>query len=280
MSILHKKISALIKISRPLNVLIAFLTIYIAAAVTAGLQVNRNVFLAAISTALITIGANVINDIFDVDIDRINKPQRALPARKLSRSEALAYFITVYLAGWVVAALINVSMFLIAFSVGILLIFYSIRFKRTILLGNLVVSFTTAVAFVYGGLAVDRIKETLFPAVFAFLFHFGREIIKDLQDIDGDRQAGAVTFAVKYGHRPSFYLTLSVFLVLILVTLIPYILKIYGLSYLLVVVVGIYPVLAWVIYVTWKAPQPKNLGRLSTILKVDMLVGLLAIYVG
>jgi geranylgeranylglycerol-phosphate geranylgeranyltransferase len=280
MSSLHKKISALIKISRPLNVLIAFLTIYIAAAVTAGLQVNRNVFLAAISTALITIGANVINDIFDVDIDRINKPQRALPARKLSRSEALAYFITVYLAGWVVAALINVSMFLIAFSVGILLIFYSIRFKRTILLGNLVVSFTTAVAFVYGGLAVDRIKETLFPAVFAFLFHFGREIIKDLQDIDGDRQAGAVTFAVKYGHRPSFYLTLSVFLVLILVTLIPYILKIYGLSYLLVVVVGIYPVLAWVIYVTWKAPQPKNLGRLSTILKVDMLVGLLAIYVG
>ncbi len=277
---LYKKISALIEISRPLNVLIAFLTIFIAAAVTGGLQINRTVLLAAISTALITVGANVINDIFDVAIDRINKPHRPLPAKKLSLNEALAFFIMVYLVGWVIAAMINVTMFLIALFIGILLIFYSIRFKRTILFGNLVVSFTTAVAFVYGGLAVGRIKETFFPAVFAFLFHFGREVIKDLQDTEGDRQAGAVTFAVKYGHQPSFYLTLSVFLILIVVTLIPYILKIYNLSYLLVVIFGIYPVLGLVLYVTWKIPEPKNLGLMSTILKADMLVGLVAIYVG
>ncbi len=281
MSNLYKKISALFEISRPLNVLIAFLTIFIAAAVAAGgLQINREVVLAAISTALITIGANVINDIFDVAIDRINKPYRPLPAGKLSRNEALVYFLLVYAAGWLIAALINVTMFLIALIIGILLVFYSVWYKRTILFGNLVVSFATAVAFVYGGLAVGRIAETFFPAVFAFLFHFGREVIKDLQDTNGDRQAGAVTFAVKYGHKPSFYLTLVVFLVLIIVTLIPYILRIYNLAYLLVVIFGIYPVIGLVLYVTWKTTEQKKLGWMSTILKIDMLVGLLAIYVG
>jgi len=278
---LYKKISALFEISRPLNVLIAFLTILIAAAVAAGgLQINREVLLAAISTALITIGANVINDIFDVAIDRINKPYRPLPAGKLSRNEALVYFLLVYAAGWLIAALINVTMFLIAIIIGILLVFYSVWYKRTILFGNMVVSFASAMAFVYGGLAVGRIEETFFPAVFAFLFHFGREVIKDLQDTNGDRQAGAVTFAVKYGHKPSFYLTLVVFLVLIVVTLIPYILRIYNLAYLLVVIFGIYPVMGLVLYVTWKTTEQKKLGLMSTILKIDMLVGLLAIYVG
>jgi len=278
---LFKKISALFVISRPLNVLIAFLTILIAAAVAAGrLQIDRQVLLAAVSTAMITIGANVVNDIFDVAIDRINKPRRPLPAGELTVQEAWIYFIAVYLAGWIIAALINTTMFLIAFFIGILLIFYSTRYKRTILLGNLVVSFVSAVAFVYGGLAVGRIKETIFPAIFAFLFHLGREIIKDLQDTDGDRQAGAITFAVKYGHKPSFFLTLAVFLILLVITLIPYILKIYHLAYLLVVALGVYPVMALVLYVTWKSPAPKKLGQMSTILKLDMLIGLIAIYVG
>jgi len=274
------KITALFEISRPSNVLIAFLTIFIAAAVTKGLQLNLDILLAAVSTALITIGANVINDICDVIIDKINKPGRPLPAGKLSRREALLYFSVVYILGWILAAWINISMFFIAFSVSILLIFYSLKFKRTILLGNLIVSFTTAMAFIYGGLAVNRIQATIFPAIFAFLFHFGREIIKDLQDVHGDQQAGAITFPVKFGHKPSVYLTLLVFLILILLTLIPYILTIYSLTYLLVVIFGIYPVLGLVLYIAWKTPEPKNLGLASNILKADMLVGLLAIYVG
>jgi len=280
MSQFIKKICTFIDIARPSNVLIAFLTIFIAAAVARGPILNQDVFFAAISTALITIGANVINDIFDVAIDRINKPTRPLPAEKLTRSEALAFFILVYLLSWIFAVLINGTMFLVAFSVSILLILYSAKFKRTILFGNFIVSFTTALAFVYGGLAVGRIRATLFPAAFAFLFHFGREIIKDMQDVAGDQNAGAITFAVKYGHRASFLLTLLVFLLLIIVTLLPYILDMYNIFYLLVIVVGIYPVLALVLYVAWRAPEPDKLGKVSMLLKADMLVGLVAIYFG
>jgi geranylgeranylglycerol-phosphate geranylgeranyltransferase len=280
MSYAVNKIYAFFELSRPLNVLIAFLTIFIAAAVTGEFRLSRDLWLAAFSTACIMIGANVINDIYDLGIDRINKPGRPLPAGKLSVGESWVYFAIVYITGWSIAALINRYMFLIAFSTGIVLIFYSVKFKRTILLGNMIVSFTTALAFIYGGLAAGRVEATYFPALFAFLFHFGREVIKDLQDIQGDRQAGAVTFPVRYGHKPSFMLTLTIFLILILVTLIPYILKIYSSAYLLVVGLGIYPVLAWVLYITWKTPQPKALGTASMMLKLDMFIGLLAIFVG
>ena len=179
------KLSAFIHISRPSNVLIAFLSIVIAAAVAGSLQPWVNVLLAAFSAALITIGANVINDYFDIQIDAINKPHRPLPSGLLSKREAFFYFILVYLSAWTLAFSIGQVMFIIAFLIGILLFFYSFKLKRTVLWGNIVVSFSTAMAFIYGGLAVDRLEGTWFPAAFAFLYHFGREIIKDIQDMEG-----------------------------------------------------------------------------------------------
>jgi geranylgeranylglycerol-phosphate geranylgeranyltransferase len=274
------KLIAYIHISRPSNVLIAFLSIIIAAAVAGSIQPLKNVFLAAISAALITIGANVINDYFDIQIDRINKPHRPLPSGRLSKGEALSYFFVVYAIGWIISSFISLAMFFIAVVIAILLFFYSFKLKRTILWGNLVVSFSTAMAFIYGGLAVFHAEGTIFPAIFAFLYHFGREIIKDIQDITGDKTEGAKTFAVTYGLRRALWLTTSIFIVLIIVTIIPYILDIYGKSYILIVVIGIYPVIAFVLYRSWKYTISKNLGLMSDILKADMLIGLLAIYLG
>lgn len=274
------KLIAFIHISRPSNVLIAFLSVVIAAAVAGSLQPWVHVLLAAFSAALITIGANVINDYFDIQIDAINKPHRPLPSGLLSKKDAFFYFILVYLSAWVLALSIGPVMFVIAFLIGILLFFYSFKLKRTVLWGNIVVSFSTAMAFIYGGLAVDRLEGTWFPAAFAFLYHFGREIIKDIQDMEGDKREGVVTYAIKYGLKQSLRLTTVIFIVLIVVTLIPYILHIYGIIYLLVIIFGIYPVLAFVVYRSWKYPNPHNLGVMSNILKANMLVGLMAIYFG
>jgi 4-hydroxybenzoate polyprenyltransferase len=171
-------------------------------------------------------------------------------------------------------------MFCIASSISILLFFYSFKLKKMVLWGNLVVSFSTAMAFVYGGLAVDLVNGTWFAAGFAFLFHLGREIIKDMQDVRGDKTYGAITFPVKYGFNSALALTSLVFALLVILTIIPYILNIYGLKYFFVVLIGIYPVLILVLYKSWKKPDPDNLGLMSNILKADMLIGLLAIYLG
>lgn len=273
------KILSLIRLSRPINVFISFLTIIIAAELAGGLSPLQNVILAGLSAALITIGANVINDYFDIDIDRINKPNRPLAANTVSKSAALVYFVIVYLIAWYFAFFIDIWMFIIAVATSIILFFYSFRLKRTILWGNLTVSLTTALAFVYGGLAVGHFIETLFPAAFAFQFHLGREILKDIQDVEGDRQAGAITFPIKYGFDLSFRLMRIVFIVLVFLTAIPYILDIYSLRYFMVICLGIYPVLAFVWYDSRLDNSPKNLGFLNNLLKADMIIGLLAIYV-
>ena len=272
------KILALIQLSRPVNVFISFLTIIIAAELAGGLSPLQNVILAAISAALITIGANVINDYYDIDIDRINKPNRPLAANIVSKHAALVYFVIVYLLAWYLAYRIDILMFAIAATTSILLFFYSFRLKRTILWGNLTVSLSTALAFVYGGLAVGHFKETLFPAAFAFLFHLGREILKDTQDVEGDKKAGAITYPIKYGYDSSIRLMTIVFIVLVFLTAIPYISGIYSLRYFMIICLGIYPVLAFVWYKSRLDNSPKNLGFLSNLLKADMIIGLLAIY--
>jgi 4-hydroxybenzoate polyprenyltransferase len=98
--------------------------------------------------------------------------------------------------------------------------------------------------------------------------------------MEGDKREGVVTYAIKHGLKQSLRLTTVIFIVLIVVTLIPYILHIYGIIYLFVIIFGIYPVLAFVVYRSWKYPNPHNLGVMSNILKANMLVGLMAIYFG
>lgn len=260
--------------------MIAALTIFVAAIVAGSLQPIGNVLLAAISTALITAGANVINDYFDIDIDKINKPKRPLVSENLKPGEAFNFFVILYLAGWICAVYIHWAMFIIALVIGILMFLYSYKLKRTILWGNLIVSFATATAFIYGGLAVNRIEATLFPACFAFLYHFGREILKDIQDIDGDKREGLLTFPIKYGIKSSINLILFIYILLIVSTIIPYILQVYSIKYLLIILLGVYPIIILVLYKIIKMPEPKNLGNMSNLLKSGMFVGLFAIYLG
>lgn len=275
-----KKLKYLFVLTRPDNVFIAFLTIWVAAIVSGGIDPVYNLTLAAFSAALITIGANLINDIFDIEIDRINKPDRPLPAGKVTVREAMVLFVCVYALAWVLAAVISMTMLSIAIGFGVLLILYSYIFKRMVLIGNLVVSISTAAAFIYAGMAVDRIEGTIFPAVFSFFYHFGREVIKDLQDVEGDAANGAVTFAIRYGTRASLMLISANFILLIILTLIPYITEQYGNIYLIIILSGIYPVVIWVVMRCWQSPVPATLGTMSNILKANMLVGLLAIYFG
>ena len=105
-------------------------------------------------------------------------------------------------------------------------------------------------------------------------------VIKDIEDIEGDQRDGAYTLAVRYGAKVAARLILLVFVVLVVVTILPYILEIYGKFYMIIITFGIYPVLAIVWYQARTNPVPHRMGLMSNIMKLDMLVGLAAIYVG
>ncbi len=270
----------LVLLSRPLNVVIAAVSIFIAALITGAMQWNFKLLLAILSAAGITAGANIVNDIYDVEIDRINKHDRLIPSGKVRLLEAKIGFAFVYSLSLILAALSGWAMFVLATGVALLLIAYSGYFKRTVLLGNTIVSLTSALAFIYGAMAVNQWKAGIIPAVFAFMFHFGREVIKDMQDIEGDLMGNAVTFPAKYGFKKSILLVNIIFILLIGVTIVPYILGIYDHGYLLVVIFGVDTLLLYITIRLWQQHQYHHLGRWSFILKIDMLVGLLAIYMG
>jgi geranylgeranylglycerol-phosphate geranylgeranyltransferase len=276
----NKFINSIIAISRPANVLISMISIFVAAFITGTLHPAINVLLACISGGLIAAGANTINDYFDLEIDRINKPKRPLVAGKLLSSQALIIALFEFAVGSLLALFIGFLAFIIAFSISLLLFLYSYRLKRLPLIGNLAVSFSTGMAFIYGGIAVHRVVETLIPAIFAFFYHFGREIIKDIQDREGDTSEKARTFPIIYGNRLSLILTTLNFALLTVLVFLPFLFGWYGIKYILVILFGVYPVIFFSVWSMWRNQTPGNLGFISNLLKADMLVGLLAIYLG
>ena len=266
--------------SRPINVLIALLTILIAAFVTGEFRLQTTLYLACLTAVFMTSGANIVNDIFDIAIDRINKPRRPLPSGLVSIRQAWAYFYAAYALALLAALFSGWPMFLIASLIALLLYLYSTSLKRTILWGNLTVSFSTAMAFIYGAMAVGAWKAGIIPAVFSLLFHFGREIVKDMQDVEGDLADGAVTFPGRYGMIKAIILINIIFFILIVLTIIPYIMDIYSIYYLWVVLLGVDTVLIASALIIWFRHDPSTLGKISHLLKLDMMVGLTAIYLG
>lgn len=274
------KFSGAIQISRPVNVLISFLSIFIAAFITGTIRPIINVLLACFSGGIIMAAANTINDYYDIEIDKINKPKRPLAQGFITPSFAFRLAYIEFGAGILLSALINKAALLVALSVSTVLMLYSYRLKRMSLIGNIAVSFSTAMAFIYGGISVNRVNLTLVPAILAFFFHFGREIIKDIQDMTGDAESYARTFPLLHGKQMALKLVTINYILLLLILPLPYLFHWYNIKYLMTVLFGIYPVLIYSMISMWRNPVPANLGNISNILKADMLMGLLALYLG
>ena len=274
------KLKSYAELTRPVNALIAAASIFIGAFVTGGIEPLWNVMIACLSGMCIAGGGNAVNDYFDAEVDRINRPQRPLPSGRVSRIGTLIFSLILLAAGTLLGSILTWKTGLIALSSSVLLFLYSYKFKMIAVLGNGVVSLIAAMAFIYGGLSVGRFGPTLIPAWFAFLFHFGREIIKDVQDCAGDRVIQAKTLPIRFGVETALIVATYIFILLILSTLVPALFRIYGMAYLIVVVLGVDIPLMHIIRSMWRDSGPANLHRLSLILKVEMLMGLLAIYLG
>lgn len=265
---------------RPINIFIGALTIWVGACLSGAIYPFVKVVLACVSGSLIMAGGNVINDYFDVEIDRVNKPFRPLPSKVVAAKGALSFAIILFALGVFLSIFIFPSAVFVAVITSIGLFFYSAKLKQTVFLGNIAVSLFSASAFVYGGIAVGRWHGALVPAGFAFLFHLGREIIKDIEDQSADKTVSAQTLPLKFGTKTALKVTTVVFLSLILFTFFPYIFGIYEEIYFWVVLIGVDLVIVAALGFMWKHPSPESLRRISATLKADMPIGLLAIYLG
>ncbi len=277
---MNSKFAAYVELTRPLNVLITFLSIAAACVLAGGKSADSlNILFASLAGALIAAGANAINDYFDVDIDRINKPNRPLPRGAVTAAEVWVLWLRLSLVGILLNVFLNSGALLIALIAVVALYAYSAYFKRTVLAGNFLVGTMTGLAFLYGGVVVGDLNRAIIPAIFAFLINVAREIIKDVEDVEGDSKEGASTFPVRYGVKPALVLATMILMTLVATTLVPYYLQMYDLTYLILVLI-VDAAILFVVISMWLNSSPMNLGKLSYILKVNMLIGLVAIFLG
>ncbi|WP_406670382.1 geranylgeranylglycerol-phosphate geranylgeranyltransferase [Methanolobus sp. ZRKC4] len=187
---------------------------------------------------MVTGAGNAINDYFDVEIDRVNKPDRPIPSGKIGLKTALYFSLALFAIGTLIAASINLICGFIALVNSLLLIYYASSLKRTPLLGNIAVGYLTGSTFLFGG-AVFYDKgglESVFVLfLLATLATVAREIVKDIEDIEGDTKDGARTLPIVIGPKKAAYLASAIGLIAVLASPLPYLQSLMGIRYLFIV---------------------------------------------
>ena len=285
-------ISSFVELCRPLNGLIAFLSVWSGAYITDGLlltsdqswwqwfDVNRSVWLVAVAAFLALSAGNSLNDFCDVRIDRINKPKRPIPSGRVSRRQALIFSLILLGSSVQLGYRVNQTAFLIVVGVVSTLVAYAFWLKRTPLIGNLVVGGLTALTFIAGGVAKGITREVFPLAIFAFLFTTAREIVKDLEDLPGDRAQSVATLPLLWGERRAISIALLLIGGGIIFSPIPYLLNWYSWIYLVLMIFGVDLVLVYLGFQLWTNPTQRNCARIQKWMKWNIFVGLLAVCLG
>jgi geranylgeranylglycerol-phosphate geranylgeranyltransferase len=268
-----------VEITRPHNLVVAALTV-LAGWWATGSGVALPLVAACLASVLVAAAGNVVNDCFDAAIDRINKPQRPIPSGRMTVRESRTYAAALALLALACAALAGPLMVTVTLAWSLALLLYSARLKTRFLWGNLTVSLVCASGFPVGAALAGDVRPGLLPAVLAFCFLMGREIVKDVEDLRGDGAAGATTLARRLGASRALQVALLFFLAFALLLPWPYWTAQVNARYLMIMLAGALPLLGWASWSMLRDSSPRNLVRVSWILKIDMFVGVLGFWFG
>jgi 4-hydroxybenzoate polyprenyltransferase len=265
-----------------------------------GIEITLNGFgfsLLVLATICIAAAGNIINDIYDIETDLVNKPERVIVGKTISEKTAYSLFIVFnvigILIGFYLSHLVGRSGFFALFVVvSMLLYIYATYLKQLLLVGNIVISILVAMSLILVGLfellpAITAQNQetqlTFFKiifdyAVFAFLLNLVREMIKDIQDIDGDHKLGMSTLPIIMGRDRATKITFVVACIPLLLVI--YYIATYMYKQLYVVIYFLLFVVAPLIYLIIKlytAETKKDFWFLSNLTKVIMLFGMLSL---
>lgn len=269
---------AYIEILRPHNCLMAALAVAVGGAIASSEPLGPVIALAALVAFLVCGAGNMVNDYFDFELDKINNPSRPLPSGRMSLGFAHAYSLVLFALGIGFSVFINPLALLLAGFNSLLLYLYASKIKKRGGIGkNFTVSYLVASPFLFGGIAVGEPFVTLLLVLLAGLANTSREIIKDIQDYEGDK-AFIATLPRKIGIDRAARLASFILLLIIALSPFPYFLGILNLNYILVVV----PADALFLWVSVNFLRNPISNAVSTqrLIKTGMALGLLAFYAG
>ncbi len=181
--------------------------------------IGIHVYLAALAVVIITIAGNLINDYYDIQTDEVNRPERLIPAGKLNKKQALLISGSLFVIGNILLTIIDFNLLKIGLAATFTLVIYTPFLKRLPLIGNIAVSLLLSLTIIVGALASAaflNLKNSILPSSLIFLISLPREILKDGEDLIGDRKAGLRTFPVAFGIRRTRQLVVFILWILIL----------------------------------------------------------------
>jgi geranylgeranylglycerol-phosphate geranylgeranyltransferase len=239
------KLSALFALGRPFTSLLGAVAIFAAVFVAAGTGITV-LWLTAVLAFLVgftfTSASNALNDYLDRDTDKINHPERPIPSGKISHKTALAYSAILFAVSLVLGAFVawqaGLLSFVVVLAALVLELTYDLTVKKRVkAFGNLFIGLLAVLAFIYGGVIVGNIGPVLFMAAAAFLSITAREVVKDVEDLKGDRNQKSLPKII--GVKNANAIAILLLLVAVALSVVAYYpLELLGIGYFVVVLVA------------------------------------------
>jgi len=227
-------LSGLITLIRPLNSTMVGFAVIVGMVVSGFSKMScLSVALGFLTGFLISGYSMIMNDRYDIEVDRVNNPNRPLVKGSVSIKEAEVAAAALLIMGLATSILLGWLTFLIAALFALIAWLYNYRVKRYGLLGNTLVSASVAIPYIYGAVAIGAADEPLIYllALTSFLAGLGREVVKTICDVKGDEVRDVRSVARVLGAGSAAKLGALFFLLAILTSLLPIMLGIVGLVY-------------------------------------------------
>ncbi len=269
--------NAFLEIIRPKNAVMGVIAVFIVQIVVAFF--TYQIFIAALVVFVIMGAGNALNDYFDCKIDAVNKPERPIPSGRMSKNTAAIYAAVLFMVGVVLAFYMGPLEGIIAALSSILLILYAYKLKKISLVGNASIALLTGLCFIFAGVVVNNINVSSALAFYAFFMTMAREMVKDIEDVEGDKMEGATTFPIIHGKRLAGQISASIMLFASLTSPILYFMGFLTVLYIPVLLIAIVLFLNCA-HSILKDQSIENTKIISRKLKIGMAITFLAFTLG
>jgi geranylgeranylglycerol-phosphate geranylgeranyltransferase len=271
-----RKIKAMIQLIRPELPIAAGLCVMIGSIIATE---NIPTFIQLISGFmwgfLLSSSAMIINDYFDIEVDKVNSPHRPLAAGIIQPVTAIKLAFLTTVIGLVISIIIHKSLTLIYIIFWLIGLLYNWKLKEKGLIGNLLVSSSVAVTFVAGAIVVGVIgnPKVWFFSIMVFLFDLGEEIAADAMDIEGDKKRNVKSLAEQIGKSKALFISFVIFILVVIISILPVFYNIFGKSYLFII--GLMDVL--ILYYAFKLLKSRTSASGRKQIRSIYLVGSIAL---
>jgi len=235
---ISKKIKGAIQLFRPELPLAAGVCVVLGEIIALGsLPSLRELLLGFACGFFLSGSALTLNDYFDIEVDKVNAPQRPIPAGLLTPSDAILLTALATLIGLSAAIFIGPLAFLVSAIFWVIGVLYNWRYKAQGLWGNLMVAASVGITFILGGIAVDQPLNRIvwFFGLIAFLIDLAEEIAGDAMDMAGDRKRASRSIALRVGRDTALRIAGALFILVVLLSYVPFLLGWLAVGYLLLI---------------------------------------------